>query len=46
LPAASTKYLDPVTHPAAPKKVSFAIAQHSTPWRIPDKACMGGFLYL
>ena len=25
LPAASTKYLEPVTHPAAPRKVSFAI---------------------
>src|SRR5215472_1922975 len=25
-PAASTRYFDPVTHPAAPRKVSFAIA--------------------
>jgi len=25
LPAASTRYLDPVTHPAAPRKVSFAM---------------------
>src|SRR5450432_2396955 len=27
LPAASTRYFDPVTVPAAPKKVSFAIGQ-------------------
>src|SRR5262252_6648429 len=27
LPAASTRYLEPVTHPAAPRKVSFAIGE-------------------
>src|ERR1700733_6998795 len=30
LPAASTKYLDPVTVPAAPRKVSFGIRPHCT----------------
>src|ERR1700685_803029 len=30
LPAASTKYLDPVTVPAAPRKVSFGIVPHCT----------------
>src|SRR5260370_10541220 len=29
-PAASTRYLEPVTDPAAPRKVSFAIGGHST----------------
>src|SRR5690349_9419266 len=31
LPAASTRYLEPVTVPAAPKKVSFAIHVPRTP---------------
>src|ERR1700683_2046478 len=30
LPAASTRYFDPVTVPAAPRKVSFAIGSHCT----------------
>src|SRR5713226_2175676 len=42
LPAASTRYFEPVTHPAAPRKVSFAIGEYSKRTSCSDKLLLNG----